>query len=1032
MKKTWFGLLALVAVLASCGAPSDEAAVPATTPPPPPAEPVVVESDLELLTASAVDSALITFVSGDAWLIDDGEEVYADIGDTLLPGVVLSVESGYVELQAGTIGTIRVQENSRLRMDQITLAPDGSSVDVRVLSGRVLNKVERLAGNDSFNVRTETAVMGVRGTEFGVNVDPVTGTRVAVRTGRVAVVPAAADPQLLRERAAAAGEGAEVVEAAIRRLEEQAPVIEAEQEISIDETDQEEAAAAVVEVERVIEEVVQEQAAGRQIDTAAIEQRLNTATEETITRTRETTEQRRQVITEASRQELQEIDEVRFIPVAAVQPVLVPVVLRVDPPEAQIALNGRVVARGRFSSVYQGGEQLEFEITREGYEPFRLSVTVEEQRGRNWDIQLARLPQQVPEATPEPVDITVNIATLPTSAQLLIDGQVVGTGTYSQQFAPGTELTIRAELEGYDPVEQRLLVEDGVQPVRLTLEPVVPPATDPTPPVEESSPAEPPPPPPLPGTVSIAVSPADAQIRINGDVAGTGSVRREYPAGTRLDLQISREGYAPLAVPVTVQEGDNNLSWELARTLGTLRISARPANARIRIDGADLGTGTVTQQLPTGQEVTVEVSADGYLAQRRSVVLTAGTIPLSFALERQLARVVVTVEPADARVTIGGRSAGTGRSEQQVPVGETLEVTATRPGFAPGRATVQVGPAGATVPVRLEPRPLERVSPIATTPLVRGLANIAGGVVGVDRDGSLFGISASGDPRWSVQTGNGGNENSLPVASGNRIAFSGSGEFVVVDSGNGSITGRHTLTGTDSHIFGRRAAMWNDQWVYPTDDELLVYDRDGRSIVRRIQIPGGSKSSAAVSGSMAILVNQQGSFQLIDLSSGTAIAAIPTGMQQPVALAPAVAGNRAFAAGRRGTAVAIDTQARSVLWEVSLPGGTGVFVDPVVSGEAVLFLVRDTIVALSIGDGRQLYTLAQAAGAPLIRNGVLYYGTTGGEFRRVDAATGGITGRVTLPAPASGAPTVAGELIAMALRTGSVAFVHPEGIVAQR
>ncbi|MFP4152618.1 MAG: FecR domain-containing protein, partial [Alkalispirochaeta sp.] len=416
-------LIGLSVILFSCGGHEAE------QPPPPPApepeeEPqaIIEEEELETIEIVEITHALITFITGDAYIIDDGETdggFFADIGGTLGPGQSLEVESGYAELQIGDIGTVRVQEASTVRLDDIVLSSQGSSVDIRVVSGSILNKVERLAGADSYEIRTETAVMGVRGTEFGVNVDSDGETRVAVREGRVAMVPPAADPDRVRQRAAGAGNAAAAVEAVAVSLAENAPVIEANQESRLDRNDAAEAEVVAATIDETITEIEEQSRAGETVDVEAVAVRLTAAAEETTTAARSKTEERRTELSDDSRVELEEIEEIRYIPLPpppaeepdddaavadgdedeaeptpAVMPVLVPVRVQVVPEGATIAINGRRVGQNRFSGVYQPGDRVTFELSLDGYRTETLSVTVDPDRGRAYRVQLAPVPQR--------------------------------------------------------------------------------------------------------------------------------------------------------------------------------------------------------------------------------------------------------------------------------------------------------------------------------------------------------------------------------------------------------------------------------------------------------------------------------------------------------------------------------------------------------------------------------------------------------------------------------------------------------------
>ncbi|MFW5695358.1 MAG: PEGA domain-containing protein [Alkalispirochaeta sp.] len=1049
---------------------------------------VVEEEELDAIEVPELDHALITFVAGDAWLDRDGDEFLADIGDYLQPGEALRVESGYVELQAGDLGSVRVRENTSIRLDDIVLDPEGGSFDLRVVSGSVLNKVNRLAGNDSYEVRTETAVMGVRGTEFGIDVDEATGTRVAVREGRVAVVPPAADPQRLRERATRTGESAEAVEAAIRRFEEQAPVLEPNEETSLTEEDTASAEESVREIEAAITEVEQQTERGETVDTATLSQLLDTAVEQSAQRVNSDAQRRRRDISQEALTDLQQIDEIRVIRVSARRPegqeedtptepapTLVPVRLNVEPADAEIRLDGRRVGSGRFSGVFVPGEELSFSMVREGYNEETLALTVDESRGRAYRVSLAeRAPDSEPEPEPEPEPDPVSLAVSaePADAEIFVNGQPAGTGSVTESFAPDTEVTVRAELDGYDSMEETVTVSEGMEPVRFELSRSIAGVRVEASPtdaevridgevvgsgnvtverplgetvqievsregyrsderevtVEGTAEAvrfdlE-----QLLGTLEVAATPADAEILLDGAVVGEGAVEETYPAGTEVNVTIRRDDYATVQVPVTIQEGSNPLRYELSRDLGTIRATATPPQASILINGSVAGTGTIEQELPAGQEVTVRAQREGYVSEEQTITVSSGTTPLRFSLERQQAQLTITTEPSDAEIRVSGTTLGTGRVQRQYPVAERITVQASRPGFADIQRSVVVAEGGSSLELRLDPRPVEATLDIAGGTFVRGLVGDGRRVFGADRQGTLYAADPSEGRLWSVETANAGNENALPVVAGSVVAFSGATEMVFVDAASGNVLNRVELSGSGSHLFGRRPVAWNGQWLVPSDEELAVRTARGAAADRTIAIPGGSKMTPAIISGSVVIADQQGQVLVIDPADGSVTRTIATEMSQPVALAPAGVGSTAFLVGRRGTAAAVDVSAGSVVWERELAGGRGSFVDPVVAGQTVFFYTEGQIVALNTADGSERYILRDAVGAPAVLDGRVYYGTSSGELRQVNPASGEVSARLSLEEAPAGTPVPVGERVLVPLSDGSVVVVHPAGL----
>ncbi|HKK48083.1 MAG TPA: PQQ-binding-like beta-propeller repeat protein, partial [Alkalispirochaeta sp.] len=530
------------------------------------------------------------------------------------------------------------------------------------------------------------------------------------------------------------------------------------------------------------------------------------------------------------------------------------------------------------------------------------------------------------------------------------------------------------------------------------------------------------------GTLEIEATPADAEILLDGTVAGEGTAEETYPAGTEVNVTIRRDDFATVQVPVTIQEGSNPLRYELSRDLGTIRVTATPRQASILINGSVVGAGSIEQELPSGQEITVRAQQDGYVSQERTITVSSGTIPVRFSLERQQAQLTITTQPTDAQVRISGTAVGTGRVQRQYPVAERITVQASRPGFADIQRSVVIEEGGSSLQLRLEPRPIEATIEVASGSFVRGLVGDGRRVFGADGQGTVYAAEPAGRRLWSVETANAGNENSLPVVAGGVVAFSGATEMVFVDAASGTVLNRSALSGSGSHLFGRRPVAWNGQWLLPSDEQLAVLNGRGSAAGRTITIPGGSKMTPAIISGSVVIADQQGQVIVLDPSNGNVLRSVATGMSQPVALAPAGAGSVAYLVGRRGVAAAVDVSAGSVVWERELPGGRGSFVDPVVAGQTVFFYTEGEVVALNVADGSERYVLNEAAGVPVVLDGQVYYGASSGELRQVNPTTGAVTARLSLDSAPAGAPVAVGQRLLVPMSDGTVVVVHPAGL----
>ncbi|PKL08769.1 MAG: hypothetical protein CVV51_07245 [Spirochaetae bacterium HGW-Spirochaetae-7] len=121
--------------------------------------------------AQGAVAATIEFSSGDdIVVIRSGKRLpFKDsIGLELLQGDQVQTGKGvFVEIRLGTGSTIlKLAENTTFLLERL----ESGQTSLQLVYGRMRAKVEKLAGTDSFSVRSPQAVAGVRGTDFGLDV----------------------------------------------------------------------------------------------------------------------------------------------------------------------------------------------------------------------------------------------------------------------------------------------------------------------------------------------------------------------------------------------------------------------------------------------------------------------------------------------------------------------------------------------------------------------------------------------------------------------------------------------------------------------------------------------------------------------------------------------------------------------------------------------------------------------------------------------------------------------------------------------
>ncbi len=249
MKRATILVLMAVLAVAACSRPAEQAI--------PERRAGDVASDVPATPSKAFSASCVYtegFVErgrGDSWsVLEIGDSVEAS--DTVRTG-----PDGVCDIVFGATATLRLQPGTVLALESLALSDESARVEASLSVGSVLNKVQKLAGTDSYMIRTDTSVCGVRGTDFMVSVDPVKGTTVAVKSGRVAVVPASQVVYDLLESSSTN----EVAAVAIQSIVASASIVSADQEITIDK-------AMAESVSAIFTEIAAEVAAAPQVASA--------------------------------------------------------------------------------------------------------------------------------------------------------------------------------------------------------------------------------------------------------------------------------------------------------------------------------------------------------------------------------------------------------------------------------------------------------------------------------------------------------------------------------------------------------------------------------------------------------------------------------------------------------------------------------------------------------------------------------------------------------------------------------------------
>ena len=583
-----------------------------------------------------------------------------------------------------------------------------------------------------------------------------------------------------------------------------------------------------------------------------------------------------------------------------------------------------------------------------------------------------------PAAPAKPSSVTFSVNVVPSQAEIYLDNRLVGSSGFSAMFVPGNQVALSVRLKGYETKDIPVTVPDSGVSLTVNLT-QIPQPTPPPPPKPEAPPAATQAAQPAPTPPPAAAKPAPAP--------------------------------QPVKIPVTV--------------------STVPSNAQILIDGNQVGVGNYQGSYTDGRQIQVEVKANGYNSETRSVVINKNTSSLAFRLTRQIqyGTVSISASPSNAAIYIDGSYVGTGSYSAQFQENSNVQIRASLRGYSDASAFVTVAANSTTTrSLALKPQPIEGQFSVSSTSLVRSLVVWNNQLISVDKTGTLRSTNSSGATNWQVSSGNTSNENSQPVVADGIVFMSGARDFVGVDASTGSQLFKVALGQSNAHLFGRSVAVANGEVYYPTDNEIQVYGERSGKVQRTVSLPSASNMSALMSGANFLIADQQGTLYEINAQSGQVASKLTSTAVQPVAISPVTQGNQVFFVGRRGTAVLADISAGRVVWQKALDPSQsmGVFTNPTFGSNGVYVFAKNTLFGLSLSNGNNLFApVANVSASPLVDGQSIYYGTSDGKLVRANALTGAIEATVSVGSKITTRPVVFGQDIAVGTASGQIVLVYP-------
>jgi iron(II)-dependent oxidoreductase len=205
------------------------------------------------------------------------------------------------------------------------------------------------------------------------------------------------------------------------------------------------------------------------------------------------------------------------------------------------------------------------------------------------------------------------ITSEPMGAKVHIDDKEMGTTPLALKDVPTGSYRVEMELEHYEIWRGDVDVKHQQQvEVRAKLEP-------------------------KPGALEVKSEPSGAKVQIDGKDAGVTPYSKWVSSKEEHSVTVSAEGYYTESKKVTVQpEGKEVVSVILKEIpKGILEIISEPTDAKVWIDGKDVGVTPYSGSIVAGEEHNVIVSAEGYkFTSQKVTVQTGGKEVVSVVLKK--------------------------------------------------------------------------------------------------------------------------------------------------------------------------------------------------------------------------------------------------------------------------------------------------------------------------------------------------------------------------------------------------------------
>lgn len=307
---------------------------------------------------------------------------------------------------------------------------------------------------------------------------------------------------------------------------------------------------------------------------------------------------------------------------------------------------------------------------------------------------------------------------------------------------------------------------------------------------------------------------------------------------------------------------------------------------------------------------------------------------------------------------------------------------------------------------------------------IESSAAIAGGVVYVGtRAGELVALGlADGQPLWRYKvTGDGVGESSPCVAGGSVFVGDLAGVLHAVDAASGKGLWTHK---TGQEIKSSPVAVGGRVLVGSYDQSLYALDAKSGRVAWKAETEGPVHATAAVADGMTYVSGCDEILRAIRVADGGELFEVSSGGY--TGASAALAAGRAFYGNFENQVLAVDLQARKVVWRYEHKERKFPFYSSAALPEGRVVLGgRDKMIhCLDAATGVPQWTFvtrARVDSSPAVAGGRVYVGSSDGRLYVLELATGALVQEQELGAPLVASPALASGRLVIGSEDGLVA-----------